>query len=441
MRTHPAMTRRRAAAWWLLTFVMLSLVFTTNLLHSSALPRILGTYPTEPVNSAPYFDGVSEALIQNPIDLRFSGLDSQLSDFLFTVRSGNAADPRIFDIQHPERFAPEWRPSRAELLRPGYYRSQIGLQGRLYAAASEAMGLDRPRTFALLRGFSAAMLAAMLAVLVTGIAACWGRTAGLAALGFCVFATGFNLFAPRLYWVTFVHVGPTAVAALLASGLPGRGRTAHAAAFAAMALLFVAKFASGYEFITVTIAAATIPFFLSFAAGRIPMKTLILYAAAAVATGIAAFGVTLGIYDMLFRAGFGTSGLAYLATRTGETSGLPLMGPLGSPLQIAKVAVINAADIGGYGIPNFIVLAAGLPFAFVAARALARRRFEDERTRIAIAVAAALLASTSWLLLQFPHVSFHPRYATILVAFPYGLVLAASLGRLWHLRRLAGGVR
>lgn len=436
-RTHPATTRRRAVTWWLLAFVLLTMVFTTGVLRSSALPRILGAYPTEPVNSAPYFDGVSEALIENPIDLRFSGLDSKLSHFLFTVRSGDEVDPRIFDMDNPARYAPQWRPNRSELIHGSNYRSQIGLQGRLYAAASEAIGLDRPQTYTLLRGFSAAMLAAMLATLIAGIASIWGRTAGLAALGFCLFATGFNLFAPRLYWVTFVHVAPTVVAALLAAGLPHRGRLAHATAFAAMALLFFAKFASGYEFMTVTIAAATIPFFLSFAGGRIPMKTLILYALAVVATGIAAFGVTLGIYEMLFRDAFGTSGLAYLQTRTDKTSGLPFMGPLGTPLQIAKVAVINTADVGGYGIPNFIVLAAGLPFTFVAAKALIARRFDDERARIAIAVSAALLASTSWMLLQFPHVSFHPRYSTILVAFPFGLVLAAALGRLWHLRRRA----
>lgn len=431
------MTRRRAASWWLLAFAALTLVFMTGVLRSNALPRVLGKYPTEAVNTAPHFDNVSEALIENRIDLRFAGLKTQWQDFLFTVRKGNAVDPRIFDIERPELYQPEWRPDRAELERPGYYRSQIGLQGRLYAAASNALGLDRTQTYVILRGFSTVMLAAMLATLVTGIASIWGRAAGLAALGFCMFATGFNLFAPRLYWVTFVHVAPTVVMALLAARLPHCGPTAHVAAFAGIALLFVAKFASGYEFMTVTIAAAAVPFFVAFAGGRVAFGRMIAYAAAVVATGLASFGLTLALYDRLFRDFFGGSGLVFLATRTESTSGLPFTGPLGTPLQMAKVAVINTADVGGYGLPNILVLAAGLPFAWIAARALATRDFTDERARIALAVSAALLASTSWMLLQFPHVSFHPRYSTILVAFPYGVVLAAALGRLWQLRREA----
>lgn len=431
------MTRRRAASWWLLAFAVLTLVFTTGILRSSALPRILGRYPTEVVNTAPNFDNVSEALIENRIDLRFAGLPTRWSDFLFTVRKGDAVDPRIFDIVRPERYQPEWRPDRYELERPGYYRSQIGLQGRFYTAASNALGLDRSNTYVVLRIFSAAMLAAMLATLIAGIAGAWGRTAGLAALGFCIVATGFNLFAPRLYWVTFIHVGPTVVAALLMTRLPRAGVGTHAAALAAMVLLFVMKFASGYEFLTVTISAATVPFFVAFAAGRTTLKMAIFYAAAVVATGVASFAVTIGIYNALYREAFGTSGLDFLRLRSGEWTGLPFMGPLGSPLQMAKVGVINTADIGGYGLPNVLVLAAGLPFAWIAARALVARDFAQERARIALAVSAALLASLSWMLFQFPHVSFHPRYSTILVAFPYGLVLAAALGRVWQTRQEA----
>lgn len=423
--------------WWLFAFAVLTLVFTTGFLHSSALPSILGKYPTDVVNRAPNFDNVSEALIENRIEMRFVGLETRFSEFLFTVRKGNKVDPRIFDIDRPDRYDPGWRPERPDLEARSFYRSQIGLQGRLYAAASDAMGLDREQTYLVLRTFNTLMLAAMLATLVTGLATVWGRTAGLAALGFCIFATGFNLFAPRLYWATFVHVAPTVVTGLLAARLPHRGLSAHIVAFTAIAVLFVAKFASGYEFMTVTIAAATLPFFFAFADGRIPLKRLIAYAAAVVTTGVAAFGVTLGLHDLLFWHAFGESGLAFLRGRNESTAGLPFTGPLGAPLQIAKVAMINTADVGGYGVPNFIALAAGLPFAWIALRALVRRDFADERARIALVVSAALLASTSWMLLQFPHVSFHPRYSTILVAFPYGIVLAAALGRLWQLRREA----
>ncbi len=429
--------RRSAKLWWLIAFVLLTLTYVSGVLRSSALPRILGSYPTEVVNRAPHFDNVSEALIENRIDLRFAGIDTRLSEFISTVRKGAAIDPRIFDIERPELYEPNWRPSRADLLTRDFYRSQIGLQGRMYAAASNAMGFDRPRTYLVLRTFNAAMLAATLATLIAAIAATWGRNAGLAALGFCLFATGFNLFSSRLYWATFTHIAPTVVTALFALRLPHRSLTAHAATFAVVTLCFGVRFASGYEFMTVTIAAATLPFFIAFAKRRIAFKPLVVYSAAVVAIGIAAFGVTLGIYEILFRAEFGQSGIAFLQTRTQLTSGPPFVGPLGTPLQMAKVAMINVADVGGYGLPVFVILAAGLPFAWIAVRALVTGDFVEERARIALVVTAALLASTSWMLLQFPHISFHPRYATIVVAFPYGVVLAAALGRLWQMRREA----
>lgn len=427
------MTLRRAASWWLMVFVVLTLVYTTGVLHSSALPRLLGEYPTAPVNRAPNFDGVSEALIKNRIEMRFAGLETGKPEFLFTVRNGKGPDPRNFDIARPDLYDPGWKPGRVDLQAREHYRSQIGLQGRSYAAASNALRLDRARTFMTLRIFSISMLAAMLAALVTWLASVWGRAAGFAAFIFCIFATGFNLFAPQLYWVTFVHVAPTVVAACLAARLPQRGVPAHVAAFVAILLVFVAKFASGYEFMTVTIAAAAVPFFVAYATARITIRMLMVYAAAMVAIGMLAFGLTIGVHDMLYRQAFGQSGLAFLQVRSQSSSGLPFSGLLGTPLQMGKLGIVNSADIAGYGIPNFVALAAGLPFAWIAARALFRREMGDERNRIALAVTAALLASTSWLLLQYPHVSFHPRYTTILVAFPYGLVLAAALGRLWHL--------
>jgi hypothetical protein len=49
-------------------------------------------------------------------------------------------------------------------------------------------------------------------------------------------------------------------------------------------------------------------------------------------------------------------------------------------------------------------------------------------------VAASFFASLSWVLVQPHHLLFHPRYATIVMAFPFGIFLAAAIPR-WQYSR------
>lgn len=420
--------------WWAASAILLAAIFISGVLRSNALPAWAGAYPTTPVNTRPYFDAVSETLIANPIDLAISGKRNP-TGFLFSVTDDDEVDPRILDIDRLDRFQPRWQPDAAALARPSYYRSQIGLQGRAYSFAAARMGLDRDATFAAFRMFAAAALAAVLAVIVAFIFSLWGTGPAAAALAFCAFATGFNLFAPSLHWVAFVHVAPTAVTAWLASRLPTASWPTRIGAFALAAAFMMAKFSCGYEFTTTTIAAAVVPFFVAFAAGRIALATLVRYAVAVLAVGVAGFAAVFTVHHFMHLAAFGQSGFGWMAQRSAVWGGVPLVGPLGQFGQIAKVLAVNAVDINGFGVPNALVLLAGLPFLFIAAKALLLREFDVERTRVAAVVAAAFLASASWPLLQFPHISFHPRFSAILVSFPFGLFLSAGLARLWQLRR------
>ena len=416
--------------WWLASFILLSLVFSSGVLKSNALPAVVGDYPTQVVNTRPNFDAVSEVLTMNMIDLTFYKLPNP-TGFPFYVRP----DPRELDITRPELYSADWRPGVAALRTADYYRSQIGLQGRAYAAVAERLNLSRDQTYGIFRTFSAAALAAMLGVLIAFIFLLWGTEAAAAAFAFCVLSTAFNLFGWSLHWATFTQVAPTALMAAFALKAPMRSRASHALAFLGLSLLLIVTLACHYEFMTATLAATAMPFFMVYAAGRISTKALTGYVVAAFAAGVVAFVVTLAIHHSLYAAAFGDSGLAWMGQRTARWGPASLEGPIGFARDLGKVLAINSADIAGYGLPNGLLLLAGVPFLWVAAKGIAGRRMDDERVRLALVVSAALLGSLSWALVQFPHLAFHPRFSTLVMAFPLGIFLFAAMGRLLHLHR------
>jgi hypothetical protein len=287
-----------------------------------------------------------------------------------------------------------------------------------------------------LNTFSALALAAVLSVLILFIFRLWGSGPAAAALAFCVLSSGFNLFSWSLFWATFLDVAPTALTAVFALSLPTRSRAAAAIAFLSLALLLIVTLANGYEFMTTTMAGAAIPFFAVYAAGRITLKSLIRYVIVTFVVGVAAFAITLAIHNWLFVEAFGSSGFDWVSQRNARwtPSSLRSIGLT----DVAKVLAINAVDVGGVGLPNALFLLTGLFFLGLAARASIARRMDDERARIALLIGAAMLASVSWMLLQFPHVAFHSRFSSILIAFPLGIFLCAGVARLWQLRARGG---
>ena len=422
------------ALWWVGCFILLTAVFASGATSADALSRLVGDYPSRPVNQRLHFDRVSEVLPLNHIDARLARSSPTPGGFMFRI----ANDPRILDVDRLDRYNGGWVPGPADLESREMYHSQYGLQGRIYSAAAGSMNLDRAATIALLEGLTAAALAAMLATIILLIRRCWGSGAAMAALAFCALSTGFNLFAPSLYWVTFLHVAPAAVtsAALLPQELK---RGAWAGAFFLILILIIAKILSGLEFLTVTIAAAAVPFFMAFSVGRISARQLVLSGAAVLATGILAFAFAMAFYEHSHLEAFGTSGLAHLANRTDVWVPQANKGLVDHARDMAKVMLINFIDYDGFGIPNFFVLAIGGYFLLNSTWHLLKRDMESESSRVELTVAAAFAASISWLILQEEHIVFHARYSAILMAYPFGLYLAA--GAVWLFQSRTAGDR
>ncbi|MDP8914196.1 MAG: hypothetical protein M3N39_11555, partial [Pseudomonadota bacterium] len=188
------MLKRIAFFWWLAAFLVLGTLFVSGALQPQALPRLAGDYPTRPMNARPHFDRISDSLVENVIDARLAGSTPTPGGFMFRI----PGDPRIVDVYNPAAYNGEWQPTRQDLERRTIYSSQFGLQGRFYAAAAAGLEIDRQSAVALLRGVTAAGLAAMLAILILLIRREWGKAAALWSLAFCAVSTGFNLFAPSL---------------------------------------------------------------------------------------------------------------------------------------------------------------------------------------------------------------------------------------------------
>ena len=419
-------------SWWIGCFIILVAVFASGATNADALSRFVGDYPTRPVNQRLHFDRVSEVLPVNLIDARLAGSSPTPGGFMFTIPN----DPRILDINDLDRYNGYWVPGPKDLERRIIYRSQFGLQGRLFSAAAGAMNLDRKATVALFEGVAAAALAAMLAIIILLIRRCWGDRPAIAALVFCALSTGFNLFASSLYWVAFLHVAPAAVtsAALLSRDV---GRVSWAGAYMLMLILFIAKFLSGFEFLTVTVAAAAVPFFLAFSVERITAGRLVRHSAAVFATGVLALGLAMAFYDRQHLEAFGTSGLAHLSSRTDVWIAQSAKGVVDHARDLAKVALVNFIDYRGFGVPNIVVFAIGGYFLLKSARTLISLDLGSQRARVELAVAAAFAASVSWFILQEQHVVFHARYSAYLMAYPFGMILAAGAVRLLQLRGAA----
>jgi hypothetical protein len=407
--------------WWLIPFVSLGLIFVSGLLGNSALPSILGNYPTQPINSRPYFDQHSETLIDNAVDVALYGLPPYRGGFMFQI----PGDPRHLEADSPELYRPDWKPTPNDFNQRSGYHSQLGLQARIYAAIASGLGLDRARMLSVLRIGSAFLLAAVLSVVICFFRRTWGPLAAIGALITCALSTGFNLFAMSLYWSVFLHVAPTAFVAATALD-SGKPTWQKPLLFGALAALFLGKFLSGFEFVTVTISAATLPIFVLYSVGCLSLRQTVMNAAAIVGTGMAAFCISLLTFDTLYRQQLGDGGLAYLLQRSQVWAVHPPMSFQENLLQIAKVLVVNGVDIAGYGIPLGVLAVTGLLSTTYLLFGCRKRQMNKE----VLVITAAFLSSASWVIFQGNHLLFHPRYGTILTAFPFLIVLAAGAGRL-----------
>ena len=177
-----------------------------------------------------------------------------------------------------------------------------------------------------------------------------------------------------------------------------------------MAFLF--KFLSGYEFITVIVFAAMTPyvwdFFINKNSAALARTTYVGL------SGVAAFLVSLVIYNAFFLTDFQSSGFDNIYNRSGSWS-LKNISALGiSPwVQSGKFFIMNFMDVNGYGMPLIGFLAMIFGTLFFMRNEIGFKEFNF--------IGFLFLGSVSWLIVQPGHVLFHPRYAALVFFIPFGL--------------------
>lgn len=137
------------------------------------------------------------------------------------------------------------------------YRSQYGLQTRVFAIIRE-VGIADVQTLELLVAGCMAALVTLVSVVMTKRA---GIAVGIAIAVAMVFNPWVTLFARNLYWVMFTWYLPLAVM-LLGALLPRAGTLLTLPTCVALMGAFLVKFLCGYEYATTVVIAAAAPLLL-----------------------------------------------------------------------------------------------------------------------------------------------------------------------------------
>lgn len=141
------------------------------------------------------------------------------------------------------------------------------------------------------------------------------------------------------------------------------------------------------------------------------------------ASSIAAFIVSIIVYNIFFWKDFNSSGIDFIFSRSGYWS-LGRLSELGiSPwTQSVKIFIMNYMDFNGYGIP----LAGFLIFVLIAIF-LMKKIIAFTELKFIIFL---FIGSISWLIIQPGHILFHPRYATLMFFLPFGLFIPGLMTNL-----------
>ena len=393
----------------LVVFIGLALFQKSN----NALPFFYKDYPTYQNNGKKDFDSVSESLVLNRID--FSVLSMEYK-YKFNLWRANQEVRAFVDYRDGKPYNKEYVTTPDYLLDGQPYRSQIGAQSFFFAKLAPLLGEDHGN-YLLLKLCSIFLLSLCAAIILLWMRHNFGLIPSAISLLFFVLSTGVNIFSGSLYWSIWLFILPLSMVCLLDMCKVKNSFYIFLLTF----LVFLFKFLSGYEFITIIVFAAMTPYAWDFLVNK--NSNSMMRAVTVGISSVAAFLVSIFIYNTFFLQDFNSSGIDNIFGRSGSWS-LRNLGELSiSPwTQSAKILIMNFMDINGYGIPlgGFLILT-------LAALLLIKNRIQTEDVKFIIFL---LVGSISWLIVQPGHILFHPRYATIMFFIPFGLFIPGFIASL-----------
>lgn len=388
------------ALFLVIVFASLTLIQKNN----NALPFFYKDYPTYKINGKQDFDASSESLVLNRID--FATLSKEYKYKFNLWRINN--DVRYFgDYKDGKTYNKEHLTTREYLSDGSPYRSQIGAQSFFWVQLSSILN-QKHGDYRALKGVAVLLFSICAAAILTWVYINFGMASSLVGLLVVVLSTGVNIFAESLYWSIWQIFLPLAVVCVLDAL---EIENIYAVFFGTfMAFLF--KFLSGYEFITMIVFAAMTPYVWDFFINK--NSAALARTIYVGLSSVAAFLVSLVIYNAFYLTDFQSSGFDNIYSRSGSWS-LKNISALGiSPwVQSGKFFIMNFMDVNGYGMPLIVFLVVILATIFFARNKIGFKEFNF--------IGFLFLGSVSWLIVQPGHVLFHPRYAALVFFIPFGL--------------------
>lgn len=293
------------------------------------------------------------------------------------------------------------------------YRSQIGAQSLFYATLAELTNGVHGNYF-ILKFVSTLLLSLCAAVVFLWMRLNFGNAPALIGVLFFTLSTGINIFSESLYWSIWLFVAPLSVVCLLEINDVRNNLILFFLTFP----LFLFKFLSGYEFITIIVFSTMVPYAWDFFINK-NLSSLV-QAVVVGCSSVFAFIFSIFIYNNYFLLDFHSSGIDNIFGRSGSWS----FGHLGdlsiSPwMQSVKILIMNFFDINGYGVPlgAFLISVLGFLIYF-------RKIVKAEEVKF---ISFLFIGSVSWFVVQPGHILFHPRYAILMFFIPFGLFIPGFL--------------
>lgn len=381
---------------------------------NNALPFFYKDYPTYENSGKEYFDSVSESLVLNRIDFNTLSIEYK---FKFNLWRSNQ-EVRAFAVDGDgKKYNKDYVTAPEYLLDGQPYRSQIGAQSLFFAKISPLLGEDHGSYF-LIKIFSVFLLSICLAIILLWMRNNFGPTPSVISLLFVGLSTGVNIFSYSLYWSIWLFILPLSIVCLLEILKVRNTYYIFLIAFP----VFLFKFTSGYEFITIIVFAAMTPYAWDFIVNK--NHTSLIRVVSIGLSSVAAFLTSILIYSTFFLSDFNSSGVDNIFSRSDSWS-LKHLGDMSiNPwTQTTKILIMNFIDLNGYGMPLgvFIILTLAVIITI---------RNKIQSTDIYFLV-FLFFGSISWAIVQPGHILFHPRYATLMFFIPFGLFAPGFIASLF----------
>ena len=343
---------------------------------------------------------------------------------------------------------------------PGSYLSQFGLQAALLGGLMDAIRLD-PMRFAYWAAYGCALLtAAMLASFLVSVARSFGTLTAHVSTALTALSPTFQIFAPSVYWCTFLLLGPFVATWQLYPRLARTGR-GYAWLLVIIATLVAAKCLCGYEYLTTIILSPLVAAVFHQCRTGEPWRRRLPGYVGITSAGVLGFALAMGLHAYQLGHYLHRDGLEVILKRAKARTlegnpqtevsvlfGETIFSPLPDAIEYRLNCFFHYFNFAAFNLPrlgegpaveisvrNVSLFALGLVLWWLARRMRVSGRYAGLIPALAISSATSL----SWQTIASNHMCIHFHINEIVFFIPFFLLAYAAIGCM--VQRAADGLR